>query len=210
MFRGSGGNRHLLHSADSTLGATTSVDLVVDIDGGFVGNLTNIVVVSSPTPDPDPDNNDDTEITPVEALPTLTTTKTPSTGSVPEPGATVTFSVEVHNTSAETLTLTSLNDDVFGDLLNGANPAISNNDCDDQATAIAAGATLSCSFDAALAGDATDPDHLDTVTALATDGEGNSAPPTTTTPRCRTATCRRPSRSPSPPRPVRCPRPAQP
>ncbi|MCB2223439.1 MAG: DUF11 domain-containing protein, partial [Actinobacteria bacterium] len=159
---------------DLAAGASTSFDVVVDVDGGFVGSLTNVAVVSSPTPDPNPANDDDTEVTPVEAEPSLTVAKTPSTGSVPEPGGTVTFSVDVANPSAEALTLTSLVDDVFGDLLDGANPAVSNNTCDDQATAIPAGGTFSCSFDAALAGHANDPDHVDTVTAAATDGEGNT------------------------------------
>ena len=78
---------------------------------------------------------------------------------MPETGATVTFSVQVTNTSPEAVTLTSLADSVFGDLLNGANPAITNNDCDDQSTAIGIGGTFACSFDAVLTGDAGGPDH---------------------------------------------------
>ena len=85
-----------------------------------------------------------------DELPSISVAKTPSAGSVPEPGATVTFTVEVANTSGEDLTLTSLNDSVFGDLLDGANPAITNNTCDDQATAIGVGGTFTCTFDAAL------------------------------------------------------------
>ena len=34
----------------------------------------------------------------LDALPTISVTKTPSTGSVPEPGGTVTFTVDVENT----------------------------------------------------------------------------------------------------------------
>ena len=71
-------------------------------------------------------------------------------GSVAEPGGTVTFTVEVTNTAPEGVTLTVLNDDVFGDLLDGSNPAITNNTCDDQPTAIGIGGTFTCTFDAAL------------------------------------------------------------
>ena len=94
-----------------------------------------------------------------DSLPSITVAKTPSIGSVPETGGTVTFTVEVANTSDEPITLTTLSDDIFGDLLDGANPAISANGCDDQATAIGVGGTFTCTFDAALSGLAGDPDH---------------------------------------------------
>ena len=77
-----------------------------------------------------------------DTLPSISTTKTPSVGSLPEPGGTVTFSVSVTNTSVEPVTLTSLDDDVFGDLLDGGNPAITNNTCDDQPTGMAVGGDL--------------------------------------------------------------------
>ena len=48
---------------------------------------------------------------------------------MPEPGGTVTFAVAVANTSVEPVTLISLADDVFGDLLDPANPAVSANTC---------------------------------------------------------------------------------
>ena len=85
----------------------------------------------------------------------------------------MTFTVEVANTSVEPVTLASLVDDLFGDLLDGANPAVSSNTCDDQATGIGVGGTFTCSFDAALAGSPAGPAHTNTVTAAAGDGEGN-------------------------------------
>ncbi|MCB2224648.1 MAG: hypothetical protein KQH83_10825, partial [Actinobacteria bacterium] len=118
---------------------------------------------------------DDATVAFTDALPTISVSKTPSAGSVPEPGGTVTFSIEVDNTSGEPVTLTSLSDDVFGDLLDGANPAVANNTCVGQPASIAVGGTLSCSFDAFLAGMAGDPAHVDTVTATASDGDGNTA-----------------------------------
>ena len=97
---------------------------------------------------------------------------------MPEPGATVTFTVEVENLSVEAVTLTSLSDDVFGDLLDPANPAVSANTCPAQPAAIPVGGTFSCSFDAFVAGDAGGPDHVDTVTATVVDDDGRDRPPT--------------------------------
>ena len=81
----------------------------------------------------------------------------------------------VENLSVEPVTLTALADDVFGDLLDAANPAVANNTCPAQPAAIPVGGTFSCSFDAFVAGDAGDPDHADTVTATVADDEGNPA-----------------------------------
>ena len=94
---------------------------------------------------------------------------------MPEPGATVTFTVAVANRSVEAGHPVRSADDVFGDLLDPANPAVSANTCPAQPAAIPVGGTFSCSFDAFVAGDAGGPDHLDTVTAAATDDEGNLA-----------------------------------
>jgi hypothetical protein len=111
----------------------------------------------------------------LDTPPTVSVSKMPSVGSVPEPGGTVTFTVEVINTSFEDVTLTSLGDDVFGDLLDAANPVVSGNTCPSQATAVAPGGVFSCAFDADLVGNASEPDHLDTVTAEIDDGDGNLA-----------------------------------
>ena len=43
-----------------------------------------------------------------DMLPSVSVAKTPSVGAVPEPGAMVTFAVEVHNTSVEPVTLEAL------------------------------------------------------------------------------------------------------
>ncbi|MBN2114448.1 MAG: hypothetical protein JW785_10020, partial [Acidimicrobiia bacterium] len=110
-----------------------------------------------------------------DALPVISTAKSPSVGSVEEPGRSVTFTVEVANPSVEPVTLVSLGDDVFGDLLDAGNPLISGNGCPGQPRVLAAGGLFSCSFDALVAGDAGDPDHRNTVTAAAVDDEGNQA-----------------------------------
>ena len=74
----------------------------------------------------------------------------------------------------EAVTLTALADDVFGDLLDPGNPAVADNTCPAQPAAIPVGGTFSCSFEAFVAGDAGDPDHLDTVTAAVVDDDGET------------------------------------
>ena len=108
-----------------------------------------------------------------DALPSIDVTKSASPGSVPETGATVTFSVSVANTGVEDLTLTALDDDQFGDLLDVANPLLSTNSCATQPTTIAIGATFTCAFDAVVEGDAAGPSHVNVVTATAEDDDSN-------------------------------------
>ncbi len=82
-----------------------------------------------------------------DVAPTVQVDKSANPTHLNEPGGTVTFTVDVKNTSNESVTLTDLVDDVYGDLLDDAgNNAISNSTCTDN-TVIAAGATYSCSFD---------------------------------------------------------------
>ena len=99
--------------------------------------------------------------------------------SIPEGAdATVTFTVTIDNDSnpSDPVTITSILDDVYGDLLDPANPDVSNNTCLalDGAT-IAPGDFASCSFDATVpAGDVGDT-ATDRVDVTANDDEGNSA-----------------------------------
>lgn len=105
----------------------------------------------------------------------LQVTKTAGDATVPEPGrGDVLFTVTVKNTSIDpenSVTLDILADDVYGDLLDPANPKVANNDCDDKVMAdpeLGAGETLSCSFEAAVLGNAGDI-HKDTVSASGLD-----------------------------------------
>ena len=149
-------------------GATTSVDLVVDIDGGFVGSAQQPRggVVPDPGPRSDQrlrhrgDAGGGTAFhhhhqDPVDRFGQRTRGDGHLLGRGPQHLC--------RGSDVDVVWATA----VFGDLLAAANPAISNNDCDDQATAIPAGSTFACSFDAALPGDAGDPDHVNTVTAAA-------------------------------------------
>ncbi len=61
----------------------------------------------------------------------LRSTSPPTRRRLDEPGGTSTFTVTVENDSTEAVTLTSLVDDVYGDLLDPANPDVTNNTCDD-------------------------------------------------------------------------------
>jgi len=105
----------------------------------------------------------------------LQVTKTAGVETVPEPGKNnVLFSVTVKNTSidpANSVTIDTLFDDVYGDLLDPLNPNVSNNDCDDKVAAdssLGANEAFGCSFEAAVLGNAGDV-HTDTVSASGLD-----------------------------------------
>ena len=89
--------------------------------------------------------------------------------TLPEPGGTVTFTVVVTNTGVETVTLTSLLDDPYGDLADDSgNPLIVNSTCATGGTITPDGGVYTCSFQGDVSGDA-GAAHTDTVTATAED-----------------------------------------
>lgn len=92
--------------------------------------------------------------------------------------AVVTYKVSVQNTSnsADPLTLTDLLDVPYGDLLDSANPEVSNNTCLDLAnTVIQPGAQVTCTFDAVVVGSPNSETTVtDTVTGTAVDDEKNT------------------------------------
>ncbi|NNC92791.1 MAG: hypothetical protein HKN80_09895, partial [Acidimicrobiia bacterium] len=87
----------------------------------------------------------------VDVRPSIVVTKTGGVASIDEPGGTVTFSIDVENTSLESVDLTALTDSDFGNLFTAANTTCA-------ATTILAGATYSCSFDGLVSGDASGAD----------------------------------------------------
>ena len=100
-----------------------------------------------------------------DVLPTLTVTYSAGTASLPEPGGDVDYTVVVNNTSTvEAVTLTSLSDNVFGDL-NGAGSCIAGG-------SIAIGGSYNCMFTKTVAGNAGNTEN-NTVTAKVQDDEGN-------------------------------------
>ncbi len=90
--------------------------------------------------------------------------------SIPEPGGTVEFRIEVKNTSGahdSPLTLQSLNDSVFGELLTRTE-----GDCDTMSTSIAFNSSFTCSFTETLTGNFGD-QHYNEVTGVARDATEN-------------------------------------
>ena len=110
----------------------------------------------------------------LDLLPLIDVSKTPSVGSLPEPGGIVVFTVVVDNTGPEPVTVTTLGDTVFGDLLDPTNVGTTANTCATVPLSIAVNGSLTCSFSADLAGDAGGPSHVNTVSAVAVDDEGNT------------------------------------
>ncbi len=112
-------------------------------------------------------DTDDATVTFNDVKPTIEVTKTAGVASVDEPGGNVTYTFTVKNTgTAEAVTITSLADDKFGDLVGDADCKIG--------TVLATGA--SCSFDStqAIAGEA-GTSHTNIFTASAVDNENNKA-----------------------------------
>jgi hypothetical protein len=105
-------------------------------------------------------------VTILNVAPKLNVTKLALDPEISEPGRTVAFKVTVTNPgTAEAITLTSLHDDVFGDL-NGKG------DCAVPQNLPAQGGRYSCTFPGEVKGDA-GTTHADTVTAVAKDDENN-------------------------------------
>ena len=99
----------------------------------------------------------DTQTVSVDSLPSAAVSLTATPNAVPESGGTVAFSVTVTNTSpVDAVTITSLTDDVFGDLLDNANPLVSNNTCLTAGLTLGIGAEVSCSFEGVVSGNAGD------------------------------------------------------
>ena len=101
-----------------------------------------------------------------DPLPAITVSKTAAAQTLPEPGGTMTFTVRITNTTAESVTLSRLTDDVYGDL-NGQGTCATG-------TTIAGFGTTECTFSGAVLGNAGDT-LTDTVSATVTDGENNTA-----------------------------------
>ena len=111
-------------------------------------------------------DTDDASVNVTDVKPTIVVDKSATPGSRPEPGGSFSYTVKVTNTSIESVTLSSLVDDKFGDL-NGKGSCATG-------ASIAPGATYTCTFSGNVAGNAGD-QHTNTVTATAVDNEGNPA-----------------------------------
>ena len=89
---------------------------------------------------------------------TITVIKTATPTVVPEPGAEVTYDVQVTNDAEfESVTITTVLDNIYGDLADPSNPNVTMNTCPGLAgVTLGPGGMTSCSFKAFVAGDAGD------------------------------------------------------
>ena len=109
---------------------------------------------------------DDATVRLSDVKPTIVVDKTATILSRPEPGGKFTFEVAVKNTSFETVTITSLTDDIYGNL-DGRGT------CDIGAI-LAPNASYTCAFDGDFTGNAGDK-QTDIVSAAAVDNDGSEA-----------------------------------
>ncbi len=118
---------------------------------------------------------DKTSVSITDVKPVIAVFASAEPQSVPEPGEIVQFTVRVTNHSVEDVTLTSLVDDIYGDLNGRGTCSVSRRD---EAGAVGIvlgpGGSYKCTFRAEVTGNGGD-HKTDTVTAKASDDEGNQA-----------------------------------
>jgi len=116
-------------------------------------------------------DSDDATVSLINVLPSVSVVKTAAPLSLPEPGGAFTFTAVITNTSAETVTVTSLTDDIYGNL--ATRPGST---CGALVgTTLAAGASSApCTFPGNFIGDA-GASQTDVVTVVVTDAEGTTA-----------------------------------
>lgn len=123
-----------------------------------------------------------TEGGPVVAVPapTVALVVAVSPGEIVEPGGVVEFRLAVTNTTPREVVLRSLRDQVFGDLLFAANPALESNNCPAKSRTIGVGETLTCRYSAEVTGLAVDTPYASSTTVAVADSSGRTASDTFT------------------------------
>ena len=130
-----------------TVGASTTCSFTELLSGAPGTMHTNVVTAKGIDKDGDlASDTDDAKVTFTDVLPAITVTKSTDVAMVPETGGSVLFTVKVENTTAEPVVLTTLTDDVFGNL-HGTGTCVTGG-------TIAGNGTYECSFTKVLAGDA--------------------------------------------------------
>ena len=148
-------------------GATYSCTLEKSLSSDDLIAHVDILTATGRDPQGNPGSgSDDAIVTFIDVLPSVTVTKTGSPSVVPESGGNVTFTFVVKNESAETLYLSSIVDDKFGDL-NGKGTCLA------PQTIVGFG-TYTCAYTKYL-GDWTLNPFDNTVTVVGIDNEGNRA-----------------------------------
>jgi len=153
-------------------GDTVTCHFTADVNGNALDSPHNDIVTCSGTDQRVPPNqltgSDDADVLILDVDPDISVEKEVTPASLPEPGGVFTFTVTVTNDSdAENVTLNSLIDNVYGDLT-----AATDTTCSVPQTLTKSGGWYSCGFTGEFLGipGATE---TDTVTAVATDDEGN-------------------------------------
>ncbi len=147
-------------------GASYSCQFTETVSGNAGDAHTNTVTADATDDDGNPlSSSDDATVTITNASSSIVVIKSANPTSVATPGDDVTFTVEVQNTSsADTVTITSLTDNVYGNL-NGQGSCVT-------PISLTPGQTYTCSFTHFVGGDVGDA-HTDTVTASGEDDDGN-------------------------------------
>ena len=158
-------------------GGSSSCTFTATVTGNAGSSETDTVTASGTDDDRNPVSASGSATVTITDVPSsMTITKTASRTSLPEPGGSVVFTLVISNTSAvDTIGLTSLVDDIHGDVTDVTGD-IAATDCDvTPRVSIGLGATYTCTFTATATGDATSsPTQTDTVTASATDDDGRT------------------------------------
>jgi hypothetical protein len=137
------------------------------VSGNAGGSETDTASASGTDDDGNPvSGSDDATVTITDVAPDISVQKSANPTSVIAPSGSVTFTVVVTNNSVEAVTLSSLTDDIYGNL-NGQGT------CATGGSIPANGGTYSCSFTKTVSGSG-GTSQTDTVTATAQDDEGNS------------------------------------
>jgi hypothetical protein len=136
--------------------------------GGAPGSThTNIVTVTAIDNDgATATDNDDAAVTVTNVPSAITVLKTASPGSLPEPGGSVTFTVQVtNNSTVDSMTISSISDDRFGTLAGDS-------DCQ-VGTTLAPSGSCGFTFNRNLTGNA-DTSHTNTVTVNGVDDDNEA------------------------------------
>ena len=155
-------------------GATCSF---VGVFNGVAGDSeTDTVTVVGTDANGNTATDDDDAVVTIVPLPEIELVKSVTPASLPEPGGAFTYDLLVTNPGPIDIAITSLDDDVYGDLGDPANPDVSSNTCDELIgdTLAAGGGSTTCSFVGTFNGVAGDTE-TDTVTVVGTDANGNTA-----------------------------------
>jgi hypothetical protein len=104
----------------------------------------------------------------LELIVPATMSKTADPVSLPEPGGIVTFTVVISNSveSGQEFSVTTLQDDIYGDIADAENPNLNSTTCSLPTTLIAVGSSYTCRFQAAVTGEPGT--YTDIVTATLT------------------------------------------